>query len=86
MRYIQMKPNFMKGTLPETIFLHLKTDGCKTIVSFWKGTTWQVRTVKHQGGYRILKLKSYWSDEKRAPGWAWYTGDEILPNYMGIIS
>ena len=25
------------------------------------------------------------SNEKRAPGWLGYIGDEILPMYMGII-
>ena len=26
------------------------------------------------------------SNEKRAPGWLCYIGDEILPSYIGIIS
>ena len=25
------------------------------------------------------------SNEKRAPGWLGYIGDEILPSYIGII-
>ena len=28
----------------------------------------------------------YMSNEKRAPGWLDYIGDEILPSYIGILS
>ena len=32
------------------------------------------------------KLLHMLSNEKRAPGWLGYIGDEILPSYIGIIS
>ena len=32
------------------------------------------------------KKLSQVSNEKRAPGWLGYIGDEILPSYIGIIS
>ncbi len=33
-----------------------------------------------------LFQEGHLSKEKRAPGWLFDIGDEILPNYMGIIS
>ena len=33
----------------------------------------------------IEGLKLYMGNEKRAPGWLGYIGDEILPRYIGII-
>ena len=35
---------------------------------------------------RFFLMDVYLSNEKRAPGYLLYIGDEILPNYMGIIS
>ena len=38
------------------------------------------------GEFWDANLNKYVSNEKRAPGWLGYIGDEILPSYIGIIS
>ena len=45
----------------------------------------EVEMIQNSTGYRILQT-SHLSNEKRAPGWLGYIGDEILPRYIGIIS
>ena len=59
-------------------FSHLQMDGWKTIVSFWDGATWQVRTVSIREGTVIMLKEATFSGEMMVPWWL------FLPNASNV--
>ena len=62
--------------------------GCDGLVSRLQGSSGSIKEAKIDSKTTCLSAIFCWnqlSNEKRAPGWLGYIGDEKLPSYIGII-